>query len=163
MTTLFQRPTSNSLAFNLLLVVGGVLIVNALIFGFEWSTSSSEQIVASPSFAPPGWIVGAVWTLWFICMAVARWLVIKSESNHGRKARILIDILIISCLLYPFYSLAIGSVIGGLVGNVLTVILTSFVFYRVYDVSKVAAFLIFPIIPWVIFASIITLIESDLL
>lgn len=146
MTVSFHKSPKNSLIVNLLLVVGGVLLVNSLIFSFEWSTSSSESLVESPSFAPPGWVVGLVWTIWFIGLAISRWIIRKKEISYFSSALLSIDILIISCLLYPLYSLAIGSVLGGLIGNIFTIVLASYVFIRVLKVSKTAAWLIFPII-----------------
>ncbi len=154
-----QRPFSHSLLFNLLLVVGGVVVMNGLIFSLEWSTSSPEKLVDSPSFTPPGWVVGAAWTLWFIGLAVARWSVARLHSKKGSTVRSCIDVLIVSCLLYPLYSLAIGSVVGGLIGNVFTVLLATFVFFKAYPVSKKASWFLFPIIPWVLFATVITLAE----
>ncbi len=163
MTLLFHKPNGRSLIFNLLLVVGSVILVNGLIFSLEWSTDSSENPIQTPSFAPPGWVVGLVWTIWFIALAVSRWIVGKSENHSLRSNRVFVDALIISCLLYPFYSLAIGSVLGGLIGNVFTIFLASYVFYRILKQSKTAAWLIFPIIPWVTFATLITLAEIGLL
>lgn len=163
MTILFNKPFKNSLIFNLLLVIGGVVLVNTLIFSLEWTTNSPEKSIETPSFAPAGWVVGTVWTIWFIGLAIARWIVGKFENDKVNTDRLLIDLLIISCLIYPFYSLAIGSVIGGLIGNIFTIFLSSSVFYRILKKSKAAAFLIFPIIPWVTFATIITLVEAGII
>lgn len=163
MTILFNKPYKQSLVFNLLLVVGGVVLVNGLIFSLEWTTRSPEKIIETPSFAPPGWVVGVAWTIWFIGLAISRWIIGKSENYKLNSNRVLIDILIISCLIYPFYSLAIGSVIRGLIGNIFTVFLSSYVFYRVLKKSKSAAWLIFPIIPWVTFATMITLFEAGII
>ncbi|WP_394750681.1 tryptophan-rich sensory protein [Spongiimicrobium salis] len=163
MTILFNKPNRQSLIFNLLLVVGGVILINGLIFSLEWSTRSPEKIVETPSFTPPGWVVGLVWTIWFTFLAISRWIIGKSENYKLNSNLVLIDILIISCLCYPFYSLAIGSVIGGFIGNVFAIFLSSYVFFRVLKKSKTAAWLIFPIIPWVTFATIITLFEVGII
>jgi len=163
MTALSDNSFRQSLIFNLLLVVGGVIVMNSLIFSFEWSTSSSNSNIQSPSFAPPGWVIGLIWTLWFIGMAIARWIIRNIEDIDLTSEKILLDILIASCLVYPLYSLAIGSVIGGLIGNIATILLSTYTFYRLYGKSKQAAWLIFPIIPWVAFATVITLVEKYLI
>jgi len=160
MTLQFNKPNqSSSLLFNLILVVGGVLLINGLIFGLEWTTDSSEKIVTSSALNPAGWLVGAAWTLWFIGLAISRWLIRKDETANTNTIKVLIDVLIVSCLLYPLYSLAIGSVICGLIGNIFPELVTLYVFRSVYKFSRPAAWLIFPIIPWVTCATVITLVE----
>ena len=59
-------------------------------------------------------------------------------------------------LIYLLYSPAIGSIVGAMPGNVWTIALTAFVMSRLWRVSKGAAWLVFPIIPWVTFATAIT-------
>ncbi|WP_237572907.1 TspO/MBR family protein [Mycolicibacterium lacusdiani] len=46
------------------------------------STSSPEEYARldQPSWAPPSWVFGPVWTLLYVMMAVAAWLVWRSGS-----------------------------------------------------------------------------------
>lgn len=153
----WNRPDNQSLILNLLLAVGSVLLMNGLIFSFGWDKST--DYAPSPWFEPPGWVVGAVWIGLFILMAIARWMLNTESRDEGRRARFWVTILAVSCLIYPLYSLAIGSVMGGMIGNVWTIALTGFVMSRLWRVSKGAAWLVFPIIPWVTFATAITVVE----
>ncbi len=41
--------------------------------------------LVSPSWAPPGWLFGPVWTVLFACMAVAVWLVWRSAADRKSK------------------------------------------------------------------------------
>jgi translocator protein len=38
-----------------------------------------------PSWAPPGWLFGPVWSTLFACMAVAAWLVWRSAAGQKQK------------------------------------------------------------------------------
>ena len=38
-----------------------------------------------PSFSPPNWLFGPVWTILFILMAIAAFLVFQTKDNSKRK------------------------------------------------------------------------------
>ena len=42
--------------------------------------------LAKPVWAPPGWLFAPVWTLLYVCMSVAVWLVWKNRSNRPVRA-----------------------------------------------------------------------------
>jgi benzodiazapine receptor len=157
----FDQPNNRSLVYHLLLMVGSVLVMNALIFGFGWNAATDDA--PKVYFDPPGYVVGAVWTILFALLAISRWRLNYSQEPGASKAKILISILFVSCLIYPLYSLAVGSVIGGLIGNLWTIALAAFAVAVVWRVRKDAALLISPIILWVAFATLITLAELRLI
>lgn len=153
-----NKPGSLSLVLNLLLAVGAALAMNVLIFELGWDKST--DYAPKPSFEPPSYVVGLVWIFLFALMATARWL-LNSRSETGTSgARTLVTLLIIFCLLWPFYSLAIGSLNGGLLGNLGTIALATFTITRMWPISKTSAFLIVPVVLWVTFAA--TIVTSEL-
>ena len=150
-----NRPNYRALSLNLAADIGAVLLMNGLIFGLGWGMNETQ--IRKVSFDPPGYVVGSVWILLFGLMATARWLVgAKPDAGAAQKW---VTGLLIFCLCYPLYSLALNSATGGLIGNVATVALAAFTVVRVYPVSRPAAFLIAPVILWVSFATFITLAE----
>ena len=50
------------------------------------SVSTWYRALARPSFTPPGWIFGPVWTALYVLMAVAAWLVWRAAGT-ARRAR----------------------------------------------------------------------------
>jgi translocator protein len=73
------------------LVLGGLLVLVFAVAGVggffnsmgmpEWYASLEK-----PAFQPPSWIFGPVWTLLYIMMAAAAWLVWKDAGFHGASA-----------------------------------------------------------------------------
>ena len=137
-----------SLAGNLALFVGGCLVVNALIFGFGYGTST----FASRSSDPPGWLVGAVWTLLFALFGVAHWL-LRGEEPQFVRGRIGVELLAVVCLLYPLYTMGLSNRDAGLIGNLITALLTAGLAWWLWPLNRQAALLVLPVVPWLAFAS----------
>ena len=134
MLDVLNRPNRGSLIANLCVALASVLLMNALIFGFGWNIPSDQM--RRVWFEPPDYVVGAVWVALFALMAFARWQLNGTTTGQA--------------------SLAIGSVIGGLIGNLWTIALAVFTISRVWRVSPIAAYCIAPVIVWVTFATFIT-------
>lgn len=148
-----NRADNTGLATNIAVAVGAVLLVNGLIFGLGWDSSSGEPV--SPSFAPPGYVVAAVWVALFAAMAAARWLLLRAGGGRVRVHDRLVVALLASCLAYPFFAIAPGSLVGGLIGNLLIIALALFAAWNVRRASAPAATLILPVAGWVSFATVI--------
>lgn len=101
-----NKPDRRSLVLNLLVAISAVLVINGFIFALGWDKAS-----ATPQ-SPPGALVGSVWVILFALMSTARWQLNAYSVNQASTARNWVTILMLSCLLYPFYSLAIASQIG---------------------------------------------------
>lgn len=102
-------------------------------------------------------------SLLFAFMGTARWLIIKSKSQKAAYHSRIVIFLVVFCFLYPFYSLAIDSNIGGLIGNIATILLASWTAFQIKSSSKAASALVFPVVLWVSFATtiIIRLLQRE--
>ena len=67
------------------LIVFVVLCFAAAGIGGFFPPDSWYASLNRPSYAPPNWVFGPVWTLLYVMMAVAGWLVWKSSGSVGKR------------------------------------------------------------------------------
>ena len=107
-----------------------------------------------PWFTPPGWLFGPVWTLLYILMGLALFLVWRSPRSRIRD--IGIALFAVQLAVNVFWSFAFFGLENTLYG-VLTIIplwvLIAATIFQFYKVSKGAAFLMVPYILWVSIAT----------
>lgn len=116
------------------------------------------QEIDKPSWQPPGWVFGPVWTLLYVLMGVALYLVWKSDAPVKTK-RMAITLWIIQLVFNFFWSFIFfrQHQIDWALAEILVlwffILLTIIYFSRI---SKLAAWLMVPYISWVSFASLLT-------
>lgn len=120
------------------------------------SISSWYAALNKPSFSPPNWVFGPVWTTLYVMMGVSLYLVISDKRKVIRKKAI--QIFGVQLFLNVIWSiiffgmqnpaLALVDIIVLWVAIVLTI-------KAFYPVSKTAAYLLVPYFLWVSFASIL--------
>lgn len=110
-----------------------------------------------PSFNPPNWIFGPVWTLIYFLMAIALYLVWKQgwEKKGVKVALIIFGIQLTlnifwSFLFFKFQSPSVA--LGEIFVLWLAIFLTMILFFKV---SKLAGWLLIPYLLWVSFASVL--------
>jgi tryptophan-rich sensory protein len=153
MTEADKRRETSGLAWNVLPAMAGVLAVNALVFGLGWVRP--EKTGSGTPEALPGGLIGAVWVGLFVMMGVARWCLLREPRESSQGVRAWIAGLMVSCLAWPFDSLATDNASAGLIGNLGIIALASFVAGLAIPRSKVAASLILPVAAWVTFATFV--------
>jgi tryptophan-rich sensory protein len=113
--------------------------------------------LAKPSFNPPEWLFGPAWTLLYLLMAVAAFLVWRQGFGApGVKLALVVFLvqLVLNCL-WSIFFFGLRSPLAGLVDIVvlwLGIIATIVLFFRV---SVPAGVLLLPDIGWVSFAAIL--------
>ncbi len=110
--------------------------------------------IAKPSFNPPSWVFGPVWTTLFILMGIAAYLVWK-RGLENRAVKIALSIFILQLVLNTFWSIIFFNLqsIGGAlieIGFLWVAILATIILFA--RISKTAAWLMVPYILWVSFA-----------
>jgi len=145
---------NSSLAANLIGSIVLVLVLDGLIFGLGWDLRS-----AVPTDMP-GWFVASVWIMLFALMGLARWHLATIDDRSKSRGVVIVTALIVLCAAYPFYALLTGSRIAGLAGNIITIVVAAAAMYGIWPLSRKAAILVFPVVPWVTFASW-TIVQSQ--
>ncbi len=158
MTTLVSGGTSPRrwlwLAFWLALCLG---------VGFVGSLVTTPKIptwyagLAKPSFNPPDWLFGPVWTLLYVMMAVSVWRVAFSKANWAmRKPAILAFLgqLGLNAIWSPvFFGLESPRLALFVIAALLTALaLTVVVFWRI---DRTAGLLLLPYLGWLLFATVL--------
>lgn len=112
------------------------------------------SLLSRPSWAPPGWVFGPVWTMLYLMMGCAVWLVWRDGGwrQQGRALWIFMAQLIANGLWsWLFFAWHLGAVATvGIVVLWLLVIWTTVEFWRR---QRIAGVLLMPYLGWVSFAS----------
>jgi len=114
--------------------------------------------IDKPDWQPPGWVFGPVWTILYIMIGIAFYLIWKSKVPVAKK-RIAVTLWIIQLVFNFFWSFIffrqhqIDWALADIVILWFFILLTIFAFARI---SKPAAWLMVPYISWVSFATILT-------
>lgn len=118
----------------------------------EWYTTLNR-----PSFNPPNWLFGPVWTTLYILMGISLYLIWKQPASSERNAALLI--FAVQLVLNFFWSIIFfyWHQIGlALIEIVLLWALIVLMIYRFYHINSTAALLNIPYLLWVSFATVLT-------
>lgn len=111
-----------------------------------------------PSFNPPNYLFGPVWSTLYAIMGVASYLVWKKRNvakNYTLAASVYFIQLILNLMwsFIFFYQQQIGFALIEIIILLIAIIINSVLFYRI---NKVAGLLYIPYIMWVSFATVLT-------
>jgi translocator protein len=111
-----------------------------------------------PSFNPPNYLFGPVWSTLYAIMGVASYLVWKKRKtakNYKLAAGIYFIQLVLNLMwsFLFFYQQQIGLALIEIIILLVAIIVNSVLFYKI---NKVAGLLYIPYILWVSFASVLT-------
>ncbi len=115
------------------------------------------QTIQKPSWNPPNWIFGPVWTTLYVMMGIALFLVWKEDTSEELK-KIAIALFAVQLTLNFFWSFIFfnqqqpGWALVEIIAMWFFILLTIFAFAQV---NKTAAWLLVPYISWVSFATIL--------
>lgn len=111
-----------------------------------------------PSFNPPNYLFGPVWTSLYALMGIASYLVWKNRRT-AKNYKLAVSVYFIQLVLNLmwsyifFYQQQIGLALIEIIILLVSIIINSVLFYKI---NKVAGLLYIPYILWVSFASVLT-------
>lgn len=110
-----------------------------------------------PPFNPPGWLFGPAWTVLYILMGIAAWLVwSRGLAAPGVKPALVLFLVQLALnVAWSFLFFAARSPLAGFVEIILlwvAILVTMVLFFRV---SPAAGWLMVPYIGWVSFAAVL--------
>ncbi|QZY29741.1 TspO/MBR family protein [Nocardioides coralli] len=135
----------------------GFLLAVAVAAGLGgWAAGSAPETYRElelPGFAPPSWLFGPVWTVLYVAIAVAAWLVWRRDG-WTRSLTLWVVQLVLNAAWTPlFFGLGlIGWALVDIVVLLVAVAVTTALFRRT---STAAALLLVPYLAWVGFATLL--------
>lgn len=156
----YRKNTGKILPKNtlpLLLSIGATLLIGMI--GGLFTASSVDTWfteINKPAWNPPNWVFGPVWTVLYIMMGIAIFLVWLKRKQHSIK--LVLGLYVIQLLLNMLWSILFFGLQNPqlaffeVIVLLMAIILSSFYFWKI---SKAAAILMIPYILWVSFASIL--------
>jgi translocator protein len=115
------------------------------------------QQLARPEWAPPAWLFAPVWTLLYILIGIAAWLVWRARGFHASRAALSLFIfqLIANALwTWIFFTWRQGEL--AFIEILLLWTLILFTVAAFWRVRRSAGLLLLPYLAWVTFASLLT-------
>ncbi|PAP95449.1 TspO/MBR family protein [Mesorhizobium wenxiniae] len=146
---------------HLLLVLASVAPVLAAAAAGTFATIPNVETwyahLIKPTFNPPNWLFGPVWTALYVLMAYAFYRVLKSGGDWAFTAIVffLIQITLNAVWSWVFFSL--HSPRGGLVVIVALWLLIALTIVSFWQVDYAASVLLWPYFLWVSFAAVLNL------
>ena len=142
---------------NTLALIGWILLCfAAAAAGAAFTTGDWYILLNKPSWSPPGWVFGPVWTLLYTMMAIAAWRVWKlgGFTQQRRPLTMFLVQLALNAIWTPlFFGLRqLGLAFVEIIVMWFAILATIIMFRRV---SPAAAWLLVPYLLWVAFASVL--------
>ncbi|MFA6489583.1 MAG: TspO/MBR family protein [Candidatus Micrarchaeia archaeon] len=114
--------------------------------------------LVKPSFAPPNWLFGSVWTTLYVLIGISAYLVWQ-KGYQKKPIRFALGIFIIQLILNALWSILFFGLRSPLYGLVEIIFLWLAIAYCIklfWKIDRRAAYLLIPYIAWVSFASLLT-------
>ena len=141
--------------FGLIVLAQGAGLLGSL--AMNATSAAWYASLTLPVLTPPAWLFGPAWTLLYVLMGVAAFIVWRSRHRSGAELALVLFVVQLvlnalwSVLFFGMQSVALGLAEIALLW--LAILATIVAFARV---SKVAAWLLVPYLLWVTFAAYLT-------
>jgi len=113
--------------------------------------------LVKPAWAPPGWVFGPVWTVLYLLMGLAAWLVWRTAGWHGAAAALSLFLAQLFCNAlwsWCFFAWRRGALAFADIVLLLGLIVA--MLFAFAHVHRLAAMLLVPYLAWVTFAAALT-------
>ena len=114
--------------------------------------------LSQPAWAPPAWVFGPVWSVLYVFMAVAAWLVWRKHGFRGARSALwlfIVQLFANALWTWLFFVLHRGAL--SLAEIALLWLLIAATISAFWPLQRLAALLLVPYLAWVSFASALTL------
>lgn len=137
----------------------GISLAAGAVGGLASARASSFYVQLNrPEWAPPGWLFGPVWTVLYVLMGIAAWMVWRERGWAGARGALtlfLVQLAVNALWTWLFFAWRQGRLaLADIVLLAALIVATMIAFARV---RTVAAILLAPYLLWVLFATALTM------
>jgi translocator protein len=141
-----------------------VLVISCLVIGFLSGQVTRDAIttwyptIIKPSFNPPNWIFGPVWSILYAMMGVAAglvWSKIDSNQEVVKKALLFFGIQLALNALWSYLFFGLHNPFLAFIEIILLWLMIYETYSQFSKIDKIAGYLFIPYLAWVGFASIL--------
>lgn len=133
-----------SIAIPLLIgVVSGFLTMNSM---------NTYKELLLPKYAPPGYLFPIVWTILYILMGIASYLVYQSNDEDKNKVLLLYGMQLVMNFIWPILFFNLHAYLLSTVWLLLLFALVIIVTYLFFKINHIAGYLMIPYVLWLSFA-----------
>ncbi|NCB92961.1 MAG: tryptophan-rich sensory protein [Clostridia bacterium] len=144
-----------------LIISVAISLGSGIIVGLLTGSSMQQyEEMYRPPLAPPGWLFPIVWTILYISMGVAAYLIYESEegtASEKTEALKKYTLQLVANLIWPFLFFGAQWYLLAFAWLVLLWYLILVTILEFAKIEKVAAYLLIPYLVWVIFAGYLNL------
>jgi tryptophan-rich sensory protein len=141
--------------------IGALVIFIALVFAVAWIASAVTlpaipgwyAELSKPSFTPPNQVFGPVWSILYLMMAVAGWLVWRSRGPARNRALALFGVQLALNLAWSVLFFGLKLIGPALIEIFVLLAAISGTAVAAYRISRAAALLLVPYLAWVGYAA----------
>ena len=137
--------------------IGGVLLIGSISgLANAGSINGWYSSLNKPSFNPPNYLFGPVWTFLYILMGISLYMILQTPKTEIRNAALLIFAIQLALnfswsFLFFYFKAPLFAFIEIIIMWI-SILVMIFTFYRI---SPVSAYLQVPYLLWVSFASVL--------
>ncbi|MGW0163041.1 TspO/MBR family protein [Mycobacterium sp. NPDC003323] len=137
------------------LVVSLVAVAAVAILGGLASVDAASDYgqLAQPDWAPPPNVFGPVWTVLYVLMGIAAWLVWRADPQLRNPAIIVYTVQLVLNLLWSPLFFGLGWRGVALIDIVLLDIAVATTIALFWKVNRIAGAMLIPYLAWVLFAT----------
>lgn len=115
----------------------------------------SFETINKPALSPPGWLFPVVWTILYVLMGIASYLVYTSQTGYRWRIRQALTLYLWQLVFNFFWPIIFFNMQWYFIAFLWLILLWLLIFMTILafgQISKTAAYLMLPYLVWVTFA-----------
>jgi len=127
------------------------------VIGGFWTRESITTwypTLVKPSWNPPSFVFGPVWTVLYIMIAISGWLIYQAYDSHKRNVTLILYGIQLSLnFIWSFLFFSLRSPVLAMIDIILLCFALGLTIIKAWSVRPLAALLLIPYLMWVMYAT----------